>query len=65
MTDADLVAKKLAEIDDDNLREDFFRNQVQISEIMQHDVMQAGGPYTMPEGCLRARSKNASKCRLT
>ena len=26
---------------------------------------EAGGPYTTPEGCLRERSKNVSKCRLT
>ena len=33
-------AEKLAQIDD--VREDFFRIQNQISEIMQHDVMQSG-----------------------
>ena len=43
-------AEKLAEIDDDNLREDFFRIQVQISEIMQHDVMQAGGTLHYARG---------------
>ena len=43
-------AERLAQIDDDNLREDFFRIQTQISEIIQHDVMQSGGTLHYSRG---------------
>ena len=42
--------EKLEQIDDDNIREDFFCIQNQISEIMQHDVMQSGGTLHYARG---------------
>ena len=43
-------AERLAQIDDDNLREDFFRIQTQISKIIQHDVMQTEGTLHYSRG---------------
>ena len=45
--------KMSGEISDDDLREDFHRIQMQLSQIIVEDVMTAGGPYTTPEvGCI-------------
>ena len=43
-------AKTLARINDDDLREDFHRIQMKLSQIIIEDVNTKGVPYNKPEG---------------
>ena len=51
--------KMAGEINDADLREDFHRIQVKLSEIIVEDVNRKGGSLHQPRGCVRGISKNA------